>query len=859
MKESSTERKKAEEFQKKKEKKSKLLADNKKIKKEVEGISPARHPFLYLQKKHEIKKIENELASLNKVTTAQKTIAYEMMYEDGICKVKGNFYTKMLTFNDINYDLLEEEDRAGILEDYSSFINFFDPSVYFNMLLFNRKINEKSLMDQFSIPPQGDFADDLREELEKILKTQAAKGTNGIIKSKYFIFGCECENLEDARLKIRNLEADICRNFINMGTFAKPLNGNERLQVMYEYFNQGQMCPIRFDLKELMVTGSSEKDLIAPSCFDFSWDESFKMGNMYGGVSYINIIAPKATDQFLKKILDIDDNITVSIHMNTFDPLEAIKMVDRKLADIQANKIDEQKKAVRAGYDMDILPAKLLAYEADTKALSEDLNNSNQKLVTTTYLVAYFAKSQKKLATLRQRIDGIVQQSNNLLVPLSYIQEQALMSASPIGRNTTGEIPFLKKKSSGVGRVLTTRCCAVMVPFCTQELFMPAPALYYGLNTLSNNIILADRKALRNPNGVVLGTPGSGKSFAVKRELLSVFLMDRDDIIICDPEGEYYPLVNALHGQVIKLATTSKDYLNPMDIILSGKKDEESVQNDKEALQVKSDFILTLCDNIAGGTEGLGNDVKGIIDECIKDIYEKYINDPIPENMPVLEDLYNALNTYDPKTIFEEGLKIEAKKQAVRIASSLNLFVHGSQNYFNHRTTVDSRNRVICFDIRDLSTQLKSLGMLIVQDAVWNRVSNNRGNISTRYYCDEFHLMLRDKQTSSYMVEMWKRFRKWGGIPTGITQNVTDFFRSPDVEGILGNSDFVYLLNQSADDQDILADKLHLSEEQLKFVTDSDQGCGLIKYNNVILPFTDRYPIDTNTYKVMTTKPQEAM
>lgn len=825
----------------------------------MSGVNPVLHPVKYCKLKNDLKKIESELATLNKPTTAQKTLAYEMMYEDGICKVKGNYYTKMLEFNDINYDLLEEEDRAGILQDYSTFINFFDPSVHVNMLLFNRKINEKSLMDQFSIPPQGDFADDLRKELEMILKQQAAKGTNGIIKSKYFIFGCDCENLEDARLKLRNLEADICRNFINMGTFARPLDGNQRLQVMYEYFNQGQMCPIKFDLKELMVTGSSEKDLVAPSAFDFSWDESFKMGNMYGGVSYINIIAPKATDQFLKKILDIDDNITVSIHMTTMDPLEAMKMVDRKLADIQSNKIDEQKKAVRAGYDMDILPAKLLAYEADTKALSEDLNNSNQKLVKTTYLVAYFAKSQKKLATLKQRVDGIVQQSNNLLVPLSHIQEQALMSAAPIGRNSTGEVPFLKKQTSGVGRVLTTRCCAVMVPFCTQELFMPSPALYYGLNTLSNNMILADRKQLRNPNGIVLGTPGSGKSFSSKREILAVFLMDTDDIIICDPEGEYHPIVQALRGQVIRLATTSKEHLNPMDISLSGKKDEESRQADREALQVKSDFILTLCDNIAGGKEGLGNDVKGIIDECINDIYAKYIENPVPENMPILEDLYNALNNYDPKTIFEEDLKIEAKKQAVKIASSLNLFVHGSQNYFNHRTNVDADNRLICFDIRDLSTQLKSLGMLIVQDAVWNRVSKNRGTKSTRYYCDEFHLLLREKQTASYMVEMWKRFRKWGGIPTGLTQNVTDFLKSPDVEGILGNSDFIYLLNQSADDQDVLADKLHLSEEQLKFVTDSDQGCGLIKFNNIILPFTDRYPMDTETYKVMTTKPQEAM
>ena len=302
--------------------------------------------------------------------------------------------------------------------------------------------------------------------------------------------------------------------------------------------------------------------------------------------------------------------------------------------------------------------------------------------------------------------------------------------------------------------------------------------------------------------------------------------------------ADYFPLVQALHGQVVKLATNSKDFLNPMDIQLSHK-------GDKEALKLKSDFIITLCDLIAGGKDGLENDEKGIIDECIRNIYDDYFANPIPENMPVLEDLYNAL------------LKHKNKK-AERIANSLVLYVHGSQNYFNHRTNVDSQNRIMCFDIRDLGNQLKELGMLIVQDAVWNRVSQNRERkIATRYYCDEFHLLLKERQTAIYSVEIWKRFRKWGGIPTGLTQNVGDFLKSEEIEGILGNSDFVYLLNQNAKDQSILADKLGLSEKQLMHVTNSEPGSGLILFDNVVIPFVDRYPTDTKTFRIMNTKLEE--
>ena len=780
-----------------------------------------------------IKNLKKEMAGTDSKSktpdTAQKTITFEKMYKDGICKVSAYHYSKMVEFYDINYDLLEIEDQGTILEDYSKLINYFDPSVQFQLFLFNRRVSEEELAAQLDIPLQGDAFDDIREEYSQMLKKQSAKGTNGIIKSKYFVFGIDAADLKEARAKLMNIEKDVIRNLNAMGTNAHSLDGKERLRVLHEYFNQGSLEPFHFSFKELSESGKSVKDYVAPPGFDFRYPNRFRSGKMFGCVHYLDIIAPRFSDELLKRLLDIDDNLTVTMHMQTMDPVKAIKMLKGALTNIQKMKIEEQKKAVRSGYDMDILPTDIITYEKDTLELLDDLNSSNQKIIKMTFLITTYGETKKKMEALQQRVSGIIQQANCNLRPLQYLQEQGLMASAPIGCNETG-----------IERVLTTKSTAILVPFCTQELFMPSPAIYYGLNALSNNMIMADKKKLRTPNGVILGTPGSGKSFSAKREILSSFLQTRDDVVICDPEGEYFPLVQALHGQVVRLATNSKDFLNPMDIQISHK-------DDKEALKLKSDFLITLCDLIAGGKEGLENDEKGIIDECIRHIYDKYFDNPVPENMPLLEDLYDALLAHkNPK--------------AERIANSLVLYVHGSQNYFNHRTNVDSQNRIMCFDIRDLGNQLKELGMLFVQDAVWNRVSMNRERkIATRYYCDEFHLLLKEKQTAIYSVEIWKRFRKWGGIPTGLTQNVGDFLRSEEIEGILGNSDFVYLLNQNAKDQHILADKLGISEKQLAHVTNSEPGSGLILFDNVVIPFVDKYPTDTKTYRIMNTKPEESV
>jgi len=437
-------------------------------------------------------------------------------------------------------------------------------------------------------------------------------------------------------------------------------------------------------------------------------------------------------------------------------------------------------------------------------------------------------KTAQELENNVFQAQSIAQKHNCNLRRLDFQQEQALMSCLPLAYNQIE-----------IQRSLTTSSTAIFVPFTTQELFQSgSEALYYGLNALSNNLIMVDRKKLKNPNGLILGTPGSGKSFSAKREITNAFLVTDDDVIICDPEAEYTALVHKFNGQVIKISPSSTQYINPMDI-------NSNYSEEDNPIALKADFILSLCELIVGGKEGLQPIEKTVIDRCVHQIYQKYFNDPVPENMPILEDLYNALLEQE-------------EKEARHVATALEIYVKGSLNLFNHRTNVDIQNRLVCYDIKELGKQLKKIGMLVVQDQVWGRVTANRtAGKATRYYMDEFHLLLKEEQTAAYSVEIWKRFRKWGGIPTGITQNVKDLLSSREVENIFENSDFIYMLNQASGDRQILAKQLNISPHQLSYVTHSGEGEGLLFYGNVILPFVDRFPTDIELYKIMTTKLSE--
>lgn len=808
-----------------------------KLRSAVKNLSGKKEPEYHMpdnltrDERKQIQSIINNARGKKDVPhTAQESIPFEKMFQDGICRVSDNYYTETIQFQDINYQLAVDADKDAIFYSWCNFLNFFDSSVHFEFSFVNIATDAKDFEKQIQIPFAKDGFDKVRAEYNSMLREKLAQGNNGLSKTKYLTFGIEAESVKQAKPKIKHIENDLMNNFRQMGVRAHVLNGKERLRLMHDIFHMGDLNndKFKFEWKWLAESGLDVKDFIAPTSFAFTKGKSFQMGNLYGAMSYLKIETADVSDQMLKEFLEMESNQVITFHLQSIDQNKAIKEVKRAVTELDRSKIEEQKKAVRSGYDMSIIPAELSAASAAAKGILNTLQDQNERYFLLTFLVLNTGKTEQELESNVFQASSIAQKFSYGLRRLDYQQEQGLMSSLPLAYNQ------IKIK-----RNMTTGAVANLVPFTTEELFQQGKgAIYYGLNALSNNLIMADRKLLKNPNGLILGTPGSGKSFAAKREITNVFLSTDDDILICDPEAEYSALVERLKGQVIRISPSSTQYINPMDI-------NSNYSEEDNPVALKSDFILSLCEVIMDGKEGLQPVEKTVVDRCVHQIYQRYFENPVPENMPTLQDLYDTLMAQD-------------EKEAHHVASCLEIYVSGSLNQFNHRTNVDLNNRVVCYDIKGLGKQLKKLAMLVVQDQVWGRVTENRNaRKSTRYYVDEFHLLLQKSQTAAYSVEIWKRFRKWGGIPTGITQNVKDFLASPEISNILENSEFIIMLNQFGKDRTILANLLHISDYQLSYVTQSGAGEGLLFFGNVILPFVDHFPQDLELYRIMTTRLDE--
>ena len=759
------------------------------------------------------------------VVSAQQTIPYVAMHPDGICQLPGGLYTKTVEYEDINYAVASTEDQTAIFGGWSSFLNYFDSSLPFQLSFVNRRSRSVSRY-KVNIPAQHDDFDSIRGEFVDMLKGQIAKSNNGIVRSKYITFGLPAGSVAEARPRLDRVEADVMGNFKRLGVQSRPLDGQERLAVLHGQLHPGSREPFRFSWKDIPKTGMGTKDFIAPDSFDFRQSRTFRVGQSWGAASYLQILASEMSDKLLAEILELDAELTVTLHVQTVDQLKAIKTIKGKISDIGRMKAEEQKKAVRAGYDMEILPPDLITFSKDAAELLADLQSRNERMFLLTFTVINLAPSRQRLENDVFTVSGIAQKYNCALKRLDWQQAQGFLSSLVLGYN-----------GIEIQRGMTTSSTAIFIPFMTRELRMDGQALYYGMNALSHNVIMADRKKLKSANGMYLGSTGSGKSFAAKREIINVFLATSDRIVVVDPMGEYAPLVRRLGGQVIEIAPDSPNHINPMDIQLS--------TNDEDSpLSMKADFLLSLCELIVGGKEGLQPIEKTVIDRCVRLVYRELALGIGSGDMPLLQDLY------------EELLK-QPEPEARRVATALELYCTGSLNLFNHPTNVQTDARVVCIVLKGMGENLRKIAMHITNEFVTSAVNTNHAEgLATWCYFDEFHILLRDPLTASYFVAVWKMLRKKGCVPSALTQNVKDLLASREIEAILDNTDFMILLSQAQSDRAILAKQLGISEHQLSYITHSNSGEGLLFYGSVTIPFVDRFP-KGEIYNLLTTRPED--
>lgn len=771
--------------------------------------------------------------------------------------MKSNYYTKTVEFFDINYTLESEEMRKWIFGDYCHLLNSFDESVTLQLSLLLHKVDLNNVRDMakaIRLRPSNDGFNHVRKEFYNMLKGKLIENNQGIIRRKFITFGVNAKGYKTAYTKIKRIERELIANFNVFGASAYPLDGYERLKLLHKFMNispKTSFSPSKINDIDL----KHSKDYIAPISFDFT-DKSqlstgyykkptdkaeAEKGKIFSSIYHLSIDAPELPDNILLEFLEKSYPMIFTMQIQAIESSKGIKWVKNKLSDIDKMKVDENKKAMAEDYSMEIMPPDIELFSKSAHHMLEVLRSTNNKLFDVNFLITNFGKNQEELDGHIATTKSIAQKYGCDIKKLDYLQEQSFISSLPLGFN---------KMPKQIRRKLPTSSLAAFLPFNTSELFQKDnESVYYGINAVSGNIIFGNRKNLTNPNGLILGIPGSGKSFAVKREMINVFLATNDDILISDPEAEYSPLVKALKGVVIKISASPTKFINPMDIVLDYGTEEEPI----DPIALKSEFVLSLFETITTRTNGLGDTEKAIIDRCVPRVYNEYLSNPIPENMPILSDLEKAIRE-DAENEQSAGVAEEARK----LATALSLYTTGQLHMFNHHTNIDINNRIVCFDTKALGENLRPLAMLIMQDQIWGKVSQNRAvKKGTWAYFDEFHLLIRSKQTAQYSSAMYKRFRKWGAIPTAITQNVQEFLQSKEVATILANCQFIVMLNQGAEDGKILQKELKFSDGMLKHITNAPPGDALIFYGDTIIPSVDKFPKDTELYRLMTTKISE--
>ncbi len=759
--------------------------------------------------------------------SVQGAIGYDYLYENGIADLGNGEYSVVIGFDDINYQSANKDDQLDIFQKYCEVLEYYSPDVKIQISIINRFINEDAFKKSMLLKDENDNFNHLRRERNQILLQQSVKSTHNIVSDKYIVVTIKADSYEHAQRDFQRLIADTQHNLKNIGCRSEELSGVSRCLALYDFFHP--FDNFNFKYSNLLYSGLTTKDYIAPERLEFTRNH-FEFNDMFGCVLFIKEFPTTISDKFIKDLSDLNCQMSINLHLNSVDKASALDLVDSQLSKMETRVLEINRKAAKYN-DIPMIPREVQYAIDEAEELREAINNAGMKMFKSTIVITVIAESAEKLKDNVERVQGIGRQHGCDIVRANLLQKEGLNSSLLLGNNQ------LEKY---ITRRLTSASAGMFIPFTTQELFQPS-GIYYGLNYESHNVLSFDRKTLKNPNGVVLGTPGSGKSFTCKREIIDVFLSTNDSIIILDPEREYSPVTSLLGGQNVFIDFSHDNYINPFDI-------NDNYADKDNPIQLKSDFIISMIQLIAGGKQGLSQTALSIIDRCVNLTYLPYFNgNPNNKNkkMPTFPDFWNVL-------------KQQPETEAKDIAVAIERYVTGNLNLFSHQSSVNLNNRIICFDVRDLGKQMKTLGMLICLDFIWNKITENREKgIRTWLYFDEFYLFFNDEYSAQFFFELWKRARKWGAIPTGITQNVEDLLLSDTARRILSNTEFAIMLNNATSDRQELAHIFGLSDRQLKYITNSSEGQGLIVAGKNTVPFIDKFPADTSIYKVLTTKPEE--
>lgn len=753
----------------------------------------------------------------------QDVIPVNGLYSDGIFLIGKDKYAKTYKFEDINYAVASREDKEGMFLEYSELLNAFDSGVTTKITINNRRLNKSDFEDTILIPNANDNLDVYRDEYNKILVDKAT-GTNSIVQDKYVTLSINKNSLEEARNYFARVGADLINHFNRLGSKCVELSGTERLRIIHDFYRTGEETNFRFEMLETMRKGHSFKDFICPDTFEFKKDY-FKMGERYSRVIFLREYASYIKDSFVADLTDLNQNLMLSIDVVPIPTEEAVREVENRVLGVETNIANWQRRQNQNNNFSATIPYDMEQQRKESKEFLDDLTARDQRMMVAVITLVHTADSKAQLDSDTESILTTARKHLCQMATLKYQQMDGLNTALPFGIRKINAL-----------RTLTTESLAVFMPFRVQEI-QHTGGIYYGQNVISKNMIVADRKKLLNGNSFILGVSGSGKSFTAKGELVNLMLSSDADIIVIDPEREYGELIKAMGGQVVNISATSNNHINAMDM-------NSEYGDGANPVILKSEFILSLCEQLIGGTT-LGAKQKSIIDRCTANVYHQYIKNGYTGTPPTLQD-------------FREELLAQEEPEAKDIALAIELFTNGSLNTFAKETNVDTENRLICYDILDLGKQLMPIGMLVVLDNILNRITENRAKGKTTFiFIDEIYLLFQHEYSANFLFTLWKRVRKYGAYATGITQNVDDLLQSHTARTMLANSEFIVMLNQASTDRIELAKLLNISDLQMSYITNVDAGNGLIKVGSSLVPFVNKFPHNTKLYKLMTTKPGE--